>query len=167
MEEKHPSSEPLNQPRSEAEALSQALAQSRILLKHIESQTHTLVGQLEATQKKLTQTQHVLTSDQFKRLHANTVQQIDDTAVLAVSKISTMVRWFHWEKWGITLIAAAVTAFLTAIFVNDEWPWETHVHAKAERQAGQLLIQAWPQLTESEQIHLAEIAGLETQQNVG
>lgn len=94
--------------------------------------------------------------DDFRRLMVESIDQIDEVSSNAVKRITKMVKWFHWQKLGVAVTVAVVASLLTALFVNDEMPWESHKQVVAEREAGKILYQAWPALTPEEKSHIQE-----------
>jgi hypothetical protein len=88
--------------------------------------------------------------DDFRRLMVESIDQIDEVSSNAVKRVTRLVNWFHWRRLGIAIVVALIASVLTAWFITDEAPWESHQHVVAERKVGKLWYQALPKLTKTE-----------------
>lgn len=48
------------------------------------------------------------------------------------------------------MLITILTAFIVVLYLNGELPWEMHHVAQNERQAGRMLLQVWPKLSQEE-----------------
>ncbi len=87
----------------------------------------------------------------FQRLVDDGCERVDNISVAAIGRVSQVVKWFHWERLGIAFVVALVMGIVMGLFLNDEWPWETHQRVVTERDAGRMLLNAWPHLSKVEQ----------------
>ena len=85
--------------------------------------------------------------EHFRRTASESCDQVERTATDAIIKSKRMLRSVHWKTALLTIITSIITAFTIGLYVSDELPWEQHQEAMNEREAGKLLIQAWPQLS--------------------
>jgi len=85
--------------------------------------------------------------EHFRHLIFDNVETVEAASQSAIKRIQKLVRWFHWEKVGLAFLIAVLVVFLAGLFINDEFPWESHQRVSAERKAGTILLRAWPNLT--------------------
>ncbi|MDI9819515.1 MULTISPECIES: hypothetical protein [unclassified Legionella] len=97
----------------------------------------------------------------FHRLANQSCEQIERVAKNAVVKSQGFLNAFQWRSVALALITTIITAFAIGFYVSNELPWETHKHAMNEREAGKVLIKAWPTLTQEEK---AKILSIQSQQ---
>jgi len=120
--------------------------------KRITEERTRLIQQItQDAEKRLSRVVRSLRLEYFKKLIDDGVEHIEQTSKTAVKRITQTVKWVHWEKIGMSLIVAILVAILMGLFVNDEWPWETHQRVVTERDAGRMLLNAWPRLSKIEQ----------------
>lgn len=86
----------------------------------------------------------------FRLIARESCEQVEKAATNAVNKSQGLLRSFQWRSIGLTLATTLITAFAIGLYINNELPWEIHQHALNERQAGKVLMKAWPALTEEE-----------------
>jgi hypothetical protein len=110
-------------------------------LEHIASQT--MAGVTKAT--------NALPVEDFKRIAMEGSQQIKNATQSAVKNIAQLTQWFHWKNLTMAFAMTIFIIFITNLYVNDEWPWETHSFVAKERKAGHALLSAWPHLTANQQ----------------
>lgn len=85
--------------------------------------------------------------NEFRRIASNSCEQVERTAKDAIGKSKRILHSVRWKTALLTIISSTITAFAIGLYVGDEFPWEIHQHAMNEREAGKLLIQAWPTLS--------------------
>lgn len=88
--------------------------------------------------------------DHFRRVASESCDQVEHVAQNAVQTSTKMMRHFQWRTVALVLITTFVTSLTIGMYVSDEWPWELHQIAMNEREAGKVLIKAWPSLTHQE-----------------
>lgn len=99
--------------------------------------------------------------EKFRSLVFENVDRIENSADVAIRRVQKLSKWFQWEKLGIALVVAVIVSLLTGLFINDEMPWETHNKVVMERNAGKMLIQAWPKLSSVEKEHIQALSSSE------
>lgn len=52
-----------------------------------------------------------------------------------------------WRSISVALLTTVVSVFIFSIYANGEYPWEMRQQAMNERDAGRVLLNAWPSLT--------------------
>ncbi|KTD18024.1 hypothetical protein [Legionella jordanis] len=87
---------------------------------------------------------------QFRRITSESCEQIERVANNAVRKSQGLLGNFQWRAATLAIITTLITAFAIGFYVSNELPWEIHEHVKNEREAGKVLIKAWPILTQEE-----------------
>lgn len=88
---------------------------------------------------------------QFHRLANESCDEIATLANKVIANSQRAVRSMQWRLLGLSVVTSLITAFVVGLYISDEAPWDMHHQALNERQAGKLLLQAWPKLTRHEQ----------------
>lgn len=86
----------------------------------------------------------------FHRIANESCDHIERVAHDAVSKSNKLLRMFQLRFSLFAVITTILTAFVIVLYLSDEYPWEMHHLAMHERQAGKVLLQAWPMLSQAE-----------------
>ncbi len=112
---------------------------------------------LEKIEKHINQAMHNITCQlskydvqHFHRIATESCDHVERTANDAVTKSNKLLHLFQFRFNLFTVITTIITAFIIVLYLSDEFPWEMHSQALNERQAGKLLLQAWPKLTHQE-----------------
>jgi hypothetical protein len=87
---------------------------------------------------------------QFQRIALESCEQVKRAANNAVNKSNKLLQIFHLRFNFFAVLTTLLTAFIVVLYLNGELPWEMHHQAKNERQAGKVLLQAWPKLSQEE-----------------
>lgn len=118
-----------------------------------------------STEKRVSAALHHLneetavTSENYRRKSEESYLKLENTADNAISSIKKIMRWLQFERIVTAVVAALLAAFLTALYVNAEWPWESYQKSKQERVLGQHVLAVWPTLTPSKQDQLKKLIG--------
>lgn len=105
------------------------------------------------TTKSLDQLQTKLAQydvDDFHNMAITSCEQVGFTAKNAIMKSESILRRFQFKTVLVAFLTSMCVAFAVSFYISDELPWEIHQHALSERQAGRLLMLAWPNLTINE-----------------
>lgn len=133
------------------EHLKQLRSESEALITFSQESTERLEKLSKDVEHRLSRTVRSLRLDYFKKLINDGCERAEYVSTIAVERVSQVVKWFHWEKLGIAILISMIVSIIIGLFLNDEWPWETHHRVLIERDAGRLLLHAWPHLSKSEQ----------------
>lgn len=87
---------------------------------------------------------------EFHRIASESCDYVAETANDAMAKSKKLLKRFHLKNTVLALFATIITAFIIALYLSGEFPWEMHDHAVNERYAGKMLLQAWPKLSQEE-----------------
>lgn len=98
----------------------------------------------------------------FHRIATESCDHVERAANDAVAKSNKLLHIFQFRFNLFTVITTVITAFIIVLYLSDEFPWEMHHRAMNERQAGKVLLQAWPNLT---QVEKTKILRYETSHN--
>lgn len=120
---------------------------SQQILKHIHQHAEQSLTQIDAQLSRYD-------VQQFNRIANESCEQINHAARDAMSKSRQLLKLFHWRTAALSLLVTLVTVFTLSLYMSDEYPWEIHQHAQNERNAGKMLMTAWPQLTHQEKIKI-------------
>lgn len=112
-------------------------------------------NQLEQTTQQtiagMAATTKTLPIQNFKHVIEQGCIHLKATSNSAIQQISKLIRWLHWKNFTMTLIITLFVIFLAGLYESDKWPWEIHQQVANERNAGAVLLAAWPHLTPTEQ----------------
>ncbi|KTD66288.1 hypothetical protein [Legionella spiritensis] len=86
----------------------------------------------------------------FRRVASESCEIVEKTATQAIAKSAGYLKAFQWRSISLALLTTILTAFAIGLYVSNEMPWEIHQHAMSEREAGKILMKAWPGLTQQE-----------------
>lgn len=86
----------------------------------------------------------------FQRIAQESCDYVKQAANDAVHKSNRLLHTFQMRFNFFAVFITILTAFIVVLYLNGELPWEMHHVAKNERQAGKILLQAWPQLSQEE-----------------
>ncbi|MGL5741601.1 MAG: hypothetical protein ACRCXC_03125 [Legionella sp.] len=78
----------------------------------------------------------------FQRIAHESCEQVRHSANDAVNKSSKLLRLFQLSFVLFAVITTFLTAFIVALYLSGELPWEIHLKAKNERNLGKALLQA-------------------------
>lgn len=78
-------------------------------------------------------------------------KQIKKSSLTGIKRISKLIATFHWKNLSLSILITIFVMLGTSLYVNAEWPWEIHSQAAQERNAGKILLDAWPHLSSIEQ----------------
>lgn len=106
---------------------------------HVNQSLELIVSQLSKYDVKL-----------FHRIANESCDHVERVAQNAVHKSNKLFRLFQWRFGVLMAVTTVISAFCVLLYVTDEAPWETHQHARNEREAGRLLLNAWPDLSQQE-----------------
>lgn len=116
-------------------------------LTHIEKHTQQAMTSLDK------QLAHYDT-EQFKRIADESYELLEKTAHDAISKSGSLLKTLQWRLVLLTLTTTLFTTLLAGLYINSEFPWETHQKAHNERSAGKFFMQLWPKLSDQEKTKL-------------
>lgn len=87
---------------------------------------------------------------QFHRIASESCDHVERAASDAVIKSNKLLNTFQLRFNFVAVLTTLITAFFVVLYLSDEFPWEMHHQAMKERQAGKVLLQAWPNLSQVE-----------------
>lgn len=87
---------------------------------------------------------------QFNRIASESCDHVEQAAQDAIYKSHKLLNNFHWKSSFFAIVLTVLTTFIIVLYLSDELPWEIHEQAMNERQAGKVLLQAWPNLSQEE-----------------
>jgi hypothetical protein len=98
---------------------------------------------------------------QFHRIASESCDHVERVAQDAVNKSNKLLGLFQFKAGFFAIFLTFLTAFIIVLYLSDELPWEMHHQAMNERQAGKVLLQAWPNLTQEEKAKILNDNGLQ------
>lgn len=101
--------------------------------------------------KNLSKTLNNLNSGDIEQLAEDSCHEVKGIAMAATKQMVDVGRWFHWKNLALVFVLSLIVVIATDLFIEGEWPWESHKSALKERVAGQALLESWPQLSLSDQ----------------
>ncbi len=94
----------------------------------------------------------------FQNLTERSHEAVRQTSIQTVRHLKKLSKWFHWKNLALASVIALTTSFVTAFYLNDEFPWENRKQVVMQRNAGQALITAWPNLSQAERDRIMDYA---------
>lgn len=128
---------------------------NRLTERCIEKIEHRAIEATQAVSSQLAQ----YDVHQFHRLANESCDHIQRVANEAVSKSKKLLGVFQLRFGLFAAFTTIVTAFVIVLYLSDELPWEMHHQAMNERQAGKVLLQAWPNLSQEEKAKILNDEG--------
>ncbi|HAU1152070.1 TPA: hypothetical protein JBI12_08985 [Legionella pneumophila] len=130
----------------------------------IENLTENCIDRIEKHTNQATQTMALQLAkydvQHFHRIANESCDHVDRVANDAINKSNKMLNMFQFKVGLFAMLITVLTAFVIVIYLNDEMPWEMHHKAMSERQAGKVLLQAWPKLSQKEKAKILNKDGL-------
>lgn len=90
----------------------------------------------------------------FHRIANESCDYVGRAANDAVNKSNKLLSKFQFRFGLFAVVTSMLTTFISVLYLNGELPWEMHHLAMNERQAGKVLLQAWPKLSHEEKIKI-------------
>lgn len=97
----------------------------------------------------------------FHRIASESCDHVEQVANDAINKSNKLLNMFQFRLGLFAVFITILTAFVIVVYLNDELPWEMHHQAMSERQAGKVLLQAWPILSQKEKEKILNKDGLQ------
>jgi len=88
--------------------------------------------------------------NQFHRIASESCDHVERVATNAVVKSNKLLTMFQYRITFWTALTTLITVFIAVLYLNDEFPWEIHQQTMKQREAGKVLLQAWPNLSQDE-----------------
>lgn len=85
---------------------------------------------------------------QFHRIANESCSHVERLAQATIKKSQRALGLFQLRHSVLAILTTALTAFIVSLYLNGELPWEMHQKAVSERQAGKVLLDAWPSLSQ-------------------
>ncbi|HAT6937249.1 TPA: hypothetical protein JAN57_09935 [Legionella pneumophila] len=130
----------------------------------IENLTENCIDRIEKHTNQATQTMALQLAkydvQHFHRIANESCDHVDRVANDAINKSNKMLNMLQFKVGLFAMLITVLTAFVIVIYLNDEMPWEMHHQAMSERQAGKVLLQAWPKLSQKEKAKILNKDGL-------
>jgi hypothetical protein len=89
--------------------------------------------------------------NEFHQLIDQCSEEVKTVSQLATRQVVNVMRWFHWKNLAMVFFLSALVTLSIGLYVNAEWPWETHKAVVKQRLAGQALLDSWYQLSQNDQ----------------
>lgn len=119
---------------------------SRITQHALSEVTHHANKTLGAIHNKLSQ----YDISQFDVVANKSCKKVENSTKDILIKSAKLLKIFQLRTISLTIITTLIAAFTISIYVSDEYPWEMHQQASSERNAGKILLTAWPNLSQKE-----------------
>lgn len=116
----------------------------KVTCSHLDTTSNQIVKGISKTLNNL----HTTELEQFAE---DSTEQVKNTVNIAVQQLTEVHRWYHWKNLTVVFLLALFAAIFTGMFIDDEWPWESHKTVVKQRVAGQALLSTWQQLSLSDQ----------------
>lgn len=81
---------------------------------------------------------------------AQAIAHVEQSAQNTIVKSEKSLSRYQWHSIVLPLLTTLLTTLALGLYMSDEYPWEVHQRALNERDAGVVLINAWPNLSQQE-----------------
>lgn len=112
----------------------------------------------EYTVKGLSKTLHSFRMDDFQIAANTSIELVRSACQKSIKKINEVIRWFHWRNIALVFSITIVATMVTGLYMNDEWPWESHQQVMQQRQLALAVEAAWPHLSAVDQQEILHTA---------
>lgn len=110
------------------------------------------------TVKGLSKAIHSFRMDDFQSVTTTSVDMVRGTCEKSIRKMNEVIRWFHWRNIALVLSVTIVVTMVTGLYMNDEWPWESHQQVMQQRHLATAVEAAWPHLSSIDQQEILHTA---------
>ncbi len=110
------------------------------------------------TVKGLSKAIHSFRMDDFQNVTTNSVDMVRNACEKSVRKATEIIRWFHWRNVALVFSMTLVVTMVSGLYMNDEWPWESHQQVMQQRQLAKAVEAAWPHLSVLDQQEILHTA---------
>jgi hypothetical protein len=101
--------------------------------------------------KEITRAISAFDLEQLHLLTTESCHEIKKTSHIAISNISSMMKWLQWKNVGIVFLITLTAMMINGLYLNNEWPWEAHEQVMAQRRLAAAVVTAWPELSKADQ----------------
>lgn len=106
------------------------------------------------------------TSQNLFQIKQQDLAKITEQKTLALQKdcdvnyqnIQKMLYQFRWKNFGWALVISLIVAMIVSLYIMDEWPWQAHLEVVKQRQAGEILLSSWKQLSDADKLLIQQSA---------
>ncbi len=109
------------------------------------------------TVKGLSKTIHSFRMEDFQRVTTMSIETVSNACVISLDKIKNVISWFHWRNIALVFSITIVVTMITGLYINDEWPWQSHQKMMQQRQLALAVEAAWPQLSVLDQQEILHV----------
>lgn len=151
----------VNTLQQQSEVLGQTLEQQQQLLhnltiRHVEEINRHSKEAMQAISMQLAK----YDVHQFHRIASESCDHVERVAHNALHKSNKLLDMFQIRFGLFATLISILTAFIIILYVCDEMPWELHEQVMNEREAGKVLLQAWPKLSHEEKVKILNSNGM-------
>lgn len=105
--------------------------------------------------KMLSQTVLAFNADELSRTVENNCELLLQQAQYSFKQVNQWMRRFHLKSVALVLSVTLVVSMIMGLYMNNEWPWETHTKVMQERNLAQAVLSTWPLLSMNDQEQIA------------
>jgi len=104
----------------------------------------------KASMNTIKHVSQLLSSAKHSNMHKLTedkTHELQDECKKNLSAVERTARSFHWKNLCMSVILSLVVATIVSLYIDDEWPWQSHEQVVKQRQAGKVLLNSWKTLS--------------------
>ncbi|KTD52224.1 hypothetical protein Lqui_1068 [Legionella quinlivanii] len=146
--------------KASQQMLVEIASQLREFNKSFHKQLHLIEQHTQQAIAKIDQQLADYDAHYFKRIANESCIQVEKVATRAIQKSTGLLRSFQWRSVSLALIVTFITSLFIGLYISNELPWEMHQHARNEREAGKVLLKAWPNLSHQEKNKILNTASM-------
>lgn len=92
--------------------------------------------------------------EDIRTLSDKNTNVVNKTCKTAINRMSEIAKWFHWKNLGMVLGITLIVTMINGLYINDEWPWQSHAKILEQRHLAQAVMSAWADLTPADRQHI-------------
>lgn len=110
------------------------------------------------TVKNITHVVSSFSAEDFRRMTTDNSNQVMHTCTSAIKKINSVIAWFSLRNAALVFSITLVVSIVIGLYLDDEWPWESHSKIVEQRTLAQAVINSWSHLSQDDQQRILQDA---------
>ncbi len=104
-----------------------------------------------STVKNVSQLISAVRKNQLSKITEEKYHELQRQRTFNMHKLQKIMASLYWKNILTTLIVTFVVTSVISLYVDNVWPWQAHNQIVKQREAGKILLDAWPQLPHTDQ----------------
>lgn len=138
--------------------ISQLQQASQVLLNEIESGVERFESARSAAVLQLNEATKLIGLNEFREATQQYRDSLQKQTSHIIEGLKKATSWFFWQRILAVIAVAVLASLTTSYMVFQQMPWESSKAVAAQRQAGKVLLTAWPKLSKTDQDYIKSLA---------